>query len=229
VKWRGILIALAVCTACGTPDPPPDAKSAATSNSDWAFADLLRRADAVTPKNAPDTLAAVPPEDEPPVKVVVVQFNRPGPAPYYGPYYGSPATSYSYSPSSYSPSSYSRALPSRPQKSDMEMMMDRAERAFGYRVSSLAYRKSSLAGMRAQKSFGCTGTMPTRPINAASGVVLPEDRAGSTTCRMMIAQLEYEERSFRQSVDGIEIEASRMGIYPGVIRDLYARRGFDPY
>lgn len=111
----------------------------------------------------------------------------------------------------------------------MDMMRDRAERVFGYRVGSLAYRKSSLAGMRAQKDFACTGTMPTRPINAPSGVVLPEDRAGSTTCRLMTAQLEYEERVFRQMVDAIEIEATRMGIYPGVIRDLYARRGFDPY
>jgi hypothetical protein len=224
VKACGILIALALCTACGTPDPPPAAKSAAASNSDWAFADLLRRADAVTPKNAPDALPAVPPEDEPLVKVVVVQFNRPGPAPSYGPYYGLPAALYSYSPSS-----YPRALPSRPQNSDMDTMRDRAERAFGYRVGSLAYQKSSLAGMRAQKSFACTGTMPTRPINAASGVVLPEDRAGSEACRMMTAQLEYEERSFRQRVDAIEIEARRMGIYPGVIRDLYARRGSDPY
>ena len=224
MKACGILIALALCTACGTPDPPPAAKSAATSNADLALADLLRRADAVTPKNAPDTLPAVPPEDEPPVKVVVVQFNRPAPAPHYAPYYGTPATLYSYSPSS-----YSRALPSRPQRSEMETMMDRAERAFGYRVGNLAYRKSSLAGMRAQKSYMCTGTMPTRPINAASGVVLPEDRAGSEACKMITAQLEYEERSLRQMVDAVEIEASRMGIYPGVIRDLYARRGFDPY
>jgi len=46
---------------------------------------------------------------------------------------------------------------------------------------------------------------------------------------MMTSQLEREERSFRQMVDSIEVEASRMGIYPGVVRDLYTRHGFNPY
>ena len=111
-------------------------------------------------------------------------------------------------------------------------MMDKAERAFGYRVSNLSYQKSSLSSIRAQKTNACTGTMPASPVNGdfpASAAKLSQNKSDTAECKQMTAQLEREERSFRQLVDSIEVEASRVGIYPGVIRDLYTRHGFNPY
>ena len=198
------------------PAPAPASTAPPVVKPDAGLKDLLKRADAVTPKDAPDTLPAVPLGGAPPEKVVVVQGNRPGPAPYYG--------------SSATP--YSRTLPSTPQRSETETMLDKAERAFGYRVSNLSYQKSSLASIRAQKTNACTGTMAANPVNGdfpASAAKLSQNKSDSPECKMITSQLEREERSFRQLVDSIEVEASRMGIYPGVMRDLYTRHGFNPF
>ena len=92
------------------PAPAPASTAPPVVKPDAGLKDLLKRADAVTPKDAPDTLPAVPLGGAPPEKVVVVQGNRPGPAPYYG--------------SSATP--YSRTLPSTPQRSETETMLDKA-------------------------------------------------------------------------------------------------------
>jgi hypothetical protein len=119
--------------------------------------------------------------------------------------------------------------PILPPRSETEVMTEKAERAFGYRINSLSYQKSSISNIRSQKTMACTGTTASRPVNAGQGVSLPENSADSTRCRMMTTQLEHEEQAFRQMVDAVEIDAKRMGIYPGVIRDLYTRHGFNPY
>ena len=195
-------------------DPAPASPPPPAVKPDAGLKDLLKRADAVTPRDAPDAQPAAAPGGAPPEKVVIVQGNRPAPG------YGSSATSYSRTPSL------------APQQSETETMMEKAEHAFGSRVSSLSYQKSSLSSIRAQKTNACTGTMPASPINGdfpASAAKLSQNKSDSPECKMMTSQLEREERSFRQLVDSIEVEASRMGIYPGVIRDLYTRHGFNPY
>ena len=90
---------LCVFMAGCSKDPAPES-TPPPSKADAGLKDLLKRADAVTPKDAPDTQPAVPPGGAPPEKVVIIQGNRPGPAPYYG--------------SSATP--YSRTLPSTPQR-----------------------------------------------------------------------------------------------------------------
>ena len=74
--------------------------------------------------------------------------------------------------------------------------------------------------------------MAASPVNGdfpASAAKLSQNKADSPECKAITSQLEREERSFRQLVDLIEVEASRMGIYPGVVRDLYTRHGFNPF
>jgi len=142
--------------------PPPVVKP------DAGLKDLLKRADAVTPRDAPDARPAVPPGGAPPEKLVIVQGNRPGSASY-----GSPATS------------YSRTAPLTPQKSETESMLEKAERAFGSRVSSLSYQKSSLASIRAQKTNACTGTMPVSQVDGdfpASAAKLSQNKSDSPEC-----------------------------------------------
>ena len=215
-----IAILCVFMTGCSKDPAPAPAAAAPAVKPDTGLKDLLKRADAVTPKDAPDTLPPAGPPEGAPEKIVIVQGNRPAPS------YGSSAA---YGSSS---ASYSRTLPSTPQKSSAESMMEKAEATFGYRVSNLSNQKSSLASIRAQKTNACTGTLPAAPVNGdfpGSAARLSQNKSDTAECKQMTAQLEREERSFRQLVDSIEVEASRMGIYPGVIRDLYSRHGFNPY
>jgi len=203
-----VVVACALVAGCGGAEPPKPAPAPAKTEN---LNDLLNRADAVTPKDAPDTQPAEPPGGPPPDKIVVTQ--RSGPAPYYG--------------SSARP--YSRDLPSSSPGSDAEDMVAKAERMFGYRIGNLAYQKTSLATLRAQKINACNGTTASRPVNAAQGVALAQPKADTPECHQMTAQADRAEASFKQMFDAMEIEATRAGIYPGVMRDLYNRHGFNPY
>lgn len=210
-----IAILCVFLTGCSKdPDPAP-AAAPPVVKPDAGLKDLLKRADAVTPKDAPDTLPPAGPPEGAPEKVVIVQSSRPARS------YGSPTT---YGSSS---ASYSQAPSSAPLKSPTESMMEKAESAFGARVSNLSYAKSSVTSLQAQKTSACTGTLP--PLPGAAPGSLSRQKSDTADCKQLTAQLEQAKSSFRQQFDGIEAEASRAGIYPGVMRDLYSRHGFNPY
>ena len=229
MKVTTLLLALVMCSACGESTPPPAAKPAATTpagpKTQKELDDLLKRADAAVPRNAPDNQPATSEEDSP-----VVFFDSPR----------TPATrrrSSGYSPAGYSPSGYSpsyqQPYDSRyPQPTEEEKAMQKAQYQFGGRISSLSSLKQNLTQMKMQKEYACTGKISTRPVNGDFGVNSPglaQDSATSTQCRSATVQLAVTESNYKQRFDQLEIDAKRAGILPGTMRDLYTKYGFNPY
>ena len=226
------ILALCVsCAACATSEPPP-AETTADKKADAPLNDLLTRADAVTPKDAPDAKPMPPPDTTSPIVVVQEAPRRPtsGYYPQARPY-GSPyASPYAYNDPQY---------PQRPEKTPMEKMAEQAERAFGYRIANAASQQRQLDSLRYQQRAVCGGSrnasatgnsvynpnaMPSS-TSASAGTNYVTDNSASPECRSATANLAYQEPMVRRTLDSIDIDAKKMGIYPGVIRDLFSRYG----
>ena len=228
---------LAVCMACGGSSAPPSSKPAATPSAapkrDKEFDDLLKRADAAVPKDAPDNQPLPPPDTN---QVVIVPGARA--ASRYTPPTGivtrrSPQTTTSYD-------RYDRSDSS--DKSEMDRMREKAQRTFFYRIQSLAQRQFSLESTRAQQRVACSGSKtmtatgntvynPNATRSATSASVgagtFVTDNSSSPECRSMTGALAAQEASVKRERDQIDIEAKQMDIYPGVMRELYAKAGID--
>jgi hypothetical protein len=220
-----VLLTLAGCVACGG-SPAPAAKPAANAPTaapkrDREFEDLIKRADAAVPKDAPDNQPLPPPDTTPPVVIV------PGAsAQRYSPPTGIVTRRNGYNTPSYDDSFH------RPEKSEMEKMTEKAQRAFSSRIGNLSYSKQELTRAKTQRELACTGTTGARPVNgniSPTAAALPENAADSQQCRYAILSLESQEANYKKTFDALEIDAKRMGILPGVMRDLYAKQGFNPY
>ena len=220
MKTQTLVLALAVCSACGGSTPPPAAKPAATTpagpRTEKEFNELLKRADAAVPKDAPDQQPA---KTDEPAPVVIIE--GPKASPRYRSSGGYSSASQPYG------GDYRQ-----PQQSEEEKMMLKAQYAFGGRVSNLSYMKQNLTRMKMQKEYSCTGKSGARPVNGdfpASATPIAQDNAGSSQCRSATINLEAEEAQYKRQFDALEIDAKRAGILPGVMRDLYSKMGFNPY
>jgi hypothetical protein len=209
------LMALATLSgACRKSDPAPKPQPI----TDAELKQLLRRADDATPKNPPDAQPSIPTDGAEPPPIVIVDGRRPGEAP-RTPWYGAPTNN---------------------GPSTVENMTRQAEQMFGYRVSSVARRLSSLESLRAQQREACSGSntltygansaynprgVPAGGSTSIGSATYVLDNSVSPQCRSLTGSLAYQESAIRRDQDQIEIDANRAGIYPGVIRDLYARAG----
>jgi hypothetical protein len=140
-----IVIACALAAGCGGSEPPPKPATPAAPAKTENLTDLLKRADAEIPKNAPDT-----------------------------------------------------------------NMSDRAEQMFGRRISGLSSQKANVESLNATKDRAC------------------QQKSDTAACKATTSQWEQANRSYRQAFEGMEVEASRAGISPTVMRELYSRHGFSP-
>lgn len=242
-----VLLALPVClAACGGSSAPaanpgaaksttaPAAAPTAAPKRDKEFDDLLKRADAAVPKDAPDNQPLPPPDTNPPV--VVVPGSR---ASRYTPPTGivtrrSPQTSYD---------RYDRYdRPDSSDKSEMDKMREKAQQKFYYRIQSLAQQQFSLDSTRRQQGYACAGSKnvtatgnavynpnasrSATSASAGAGTYVV-DNSASPECRSLTASLASQEAAVRRVRDQIDIEAKQMDIYPGVMRELYAKAGMD--
>ena len=227
---RASTVVILVCVSlggCQKTEPPP---ATAPPKADTALSDLLRRADAVTPKEEP--AATTPP----------AQPGGVSPAPVTLPNASARPPAYS----TYYPPAQSRRSPMAAEqvKTDLERMQDQARVAFADRIRSLAQTQGSLNALRARKAIACTGTSSVtvsgayRPNTALNPNVprapnsypppagaFQTENANSPECRSLTAALTSQEMTFRTGMDQIDSDARKMGIYPGVIRDLYAKAG----
>jgi hypothetical protein len=121
-------------------------------------------------------------------------------------------------------------------------MRENAQRTFFYRIQSLAQRQFSLESTRAQQRVACSGSKtmtatgntvynPNATRSATSASVgagtFVTDNSTSPECRSMTGALAAQESSVKRDRDQIDIEAKQMDIYPGVMRELYAKAGID--
>jgi hypothetical protein len=234
-----MLLVLVVSAACGgSSAPPPSSKPAVTPSAapkrDKEFDDLLKRADEAVPKDAPDNQPLPPPDTN---QVVIVPGARTTSS--YNPATGivtrrTPAGTTTYYPQ------YDR--PQQPEKSEMDKMREKAQRTFFYRIQSLAQQQFSLDSLRGQQRFACSGSKnvtatgntvynPNAPRSATSAAAgagtYVVDNAASPECRSLTGSLAAQEGNVRRVRDQIDIEAKQMDIYPGVMRELYAKAGID--
>src|SRR4051812_29724407 len=95
-----VILCALLCGCQKAPPPPVAAKAPEPPRQDANLQELLKRADAVMPKNAPDMKHAEPLGAAPPEKVAVQQGPRPGTTTYYGAgtttYYGPGTTTTTY-------------------------------------------------------------------------------------------------------------------------------------
>src|SRR5436190_2767795 len=194
---------LAVCMACGgSSAPPPSSKSATTPSAapkpDKEFDELLKRADAAVPKDAPDNQPLPPPDTN---QVVIVPGT--GRSQRYTPPTGIVTRR---SPQTTSYDRYDRSDSS--DKSEMDRMREKAQRTFFYRIQSLAQRQFSLESTRAQQRVACSGSKtmtatgntvynPNATRSATSAAVgagtFVTDNSTSPECRSVTGALAAQE------------------------------------
>ena len=221
--WTPAAVALVVLglgsEGCRKAEPAPAPAPATQPNTDAGLKQLLKRADELTPKDAPDAQPARPSDGADPPPIVIVDGRRPG--------YSPPQPWYSHAPSDKGPT-------------DVEKMNNQARQMFWYRISAVAQRILSLDSLRAQQRAACSGSktltfggnstynpngVPAASSTSVGSASYAIDNSASPQCRSVTGNLAYQEAAIRREQDQIEIDANRAGIYPGVIRDLYNRAG----
>ncbi len=241
-------LAISLCVVlggCRKTEPPAETPP---SKADVALADLLRRADAVA-REGPDTAPPPPQTDTPgPEPVVTMPNFSPRTPPYSGAYYPPrPNSGAYYPPRSYGGAYYQpRRYPgsTEREKTDLEKMQEQAGITFWHRIVGLAQSQSTLTALRVRQVIACTGSSNVtvsiiRRPNAALNPNVPQaansypppvgafqkDNANSPECHAVTAALITQEKAFRDRLDQLDIDAKKMGIYPGVMRELYTRAG----
>ena len=127
-------------------------------------------------------------------------------------------------------------------KTSLDEMRDRAADAFAGRVADLQRKSAAVVRLRHEANAACSGTTSGTSLGAVIGPL--EQRAqfpvnnsnisltmgnieiaNATTpqCRAMKAGVEAEEAAMKAEFDSIETDARRAGIYPGVMRELFAK------
>ena len=139
------------------------------------------------------------------------------------------------------PSTRHSAVPARwsAPKTTIDEMRERAIQMFDYQLRDVRRRQALLVERRRLRVAACTGSTVIRSTNqvydprrvnamfpnteplARGG--LSVDNASTPTCHLITSQVETESDALARLIDRLDEEARRGAIYPGVMRELYAR------
>lgn len=128
-------------------------------------------------------------------------------------------------------------------KTTLEEMREEASVAFETRLAELGRRQTALNRSRQEADAACSGTTSGTSLGAIIGTTqgsIPPtpapvadvsltvgniEIANDTTprCRSMRAGVRVEEAEISAALDALETDARRLGIYPGVMRDLFGK------
>ena len=136
-----------------------------------------------------------------------------------------------------------RSSPAVAIKSSLDEMRERAANAFEARIADLHRQFAGLQRRRHEAGAACSGTTSGTSLGAVIGpvdqtpVTIPVPNANvsltmgnieianETTpqCRAMRAAVEADDAAIKAALDALDTEARRAGIYPGVMRELFAK------
>lgn len=132
------------------------------------------------------------------------------------------------------------AARSRPPefKTPLDAMREGAYFAFDARLAELRRRRNELEGKREHMTAACTGTTRGSSLGSIVDLTNPAasqelssltttsnieiDNETTPQCRVAVADVERETASIDVALNRVEEEGRRMGIYPGVLRELFA-------
>jgi hypothetical protein len=229
---RGIIIPLLCLSAGGCHQSPTNvpAKASNKPQPDADISALMHKADALVVKEPPlPAIHATPPPME-----VIIEYSKP------------PARSM---PAANAEAAQAHAI--RPTATLQEKMRDEAVERFGARLQTLQQQAADSGAYARRYKAACAGQVThSEPVKAAGRPVTEEERqllvtqvvllpggsfGGPTesdnestpTCRALMSDIEAASTNVTRELRNIEITATAAGIYPGIMRDLFAKYGFN--